>query len=120
MLFRIDPSASTSLAQQIAIQVRTAIADGTLSPGERLPPARELATSLQVNMHTVLRAYGQLRDEGLIEMRPSRGAYVKNDAGSALVRISELTRQLVTEAKRMGLSAAEVHSRIDRLMGDTA
>lgn len=120
MLFRVDPGASLFLAEQIAVQVRGAIADGTLAPSERLPPARELATSLHVNMHTVLRAYGQLRDEGLIDMRPSRGAHVKEDAGSAIVRVNELTAQLVTEARKIGLSTSDVHSRIDRLMGGVA
>lgn len=119
MLFRVDPSASTSLADQIAIQVRAAITAGTLAPAERLPPARELATSLRINMHTVLRAYAQLRDEGLIEMRRGRGAYVKADAESALVRVGELATQLVTEAKKIGLTADDLHSRIDRLMGET-
>lgn len=72
MLFRVDHESPVSLADQIAVQVRSAIVSEGLAPGERLPPARELAKSLRVNMHTVLRAYQQLRDEGLIEMRQGR------------------------------------------------
>ena len=120
MLFRVDHQSVTSLTEQIAAQVRAAIASDELSRGERLPPARELATALRVNMHTVLRAYQRLRDEGLIEMRQGRGAFVTDTAGTSLLQIGELTRQLVTEAKKLGLTPAEVHARLDRLMGETA
>ncbi|MFC7585002.1 GntR family transcriptional regulator [Nonomuraea antimicrobica] len=76
MLFRVDPTGSTPLSDQIAGSVRRGIADGLLGPGDRLPAGRELAASLGVNMHTVLRAYADLREEGLIELRPGRGATV--------------------------------------------
>lgn len=120
MLFRVDQDSSVSLAEQIAVQIRVGIAAEELAPGERLPPARELAKSLRVNMHTVLRAYQRLRDEGVIEMRQGRGAFVRDDAGAALLRVSELLTQVVAEAKKLGLPPAEVHSRIDRLMGGLA
>ncbi|MGO3834180.1 MAG: GntR family transcriptional regulator [Microbacteriaceae bacterium] len=120
MLFRLRPDAEVSLAEQIAVQVRAAVASGELEAGERLPPARDLARSLKINMHTVLRAYQQLRDEGIIEMRQGRGAFVCNDANAMLVRINELTTQLVDEAKKLGLSANEIHRSIDRMMGDPA
>lgn len=120
MLFRVDQDSPASLAEQIAVQVRAAIASEEMVPGERLPPARELATSLRVNMHTVLRAYQQLRDEGLIEMRQGRGAFVRNDASTVLVRVNELATQLVDEARKLGLSPGDVHARIDRLMSGIA
>lgn len=104
MLFRVDHESTVSLADQISIQVRAAIASADLAPGERLPPARELAKSLRVNMHTVLRAYQQLRDEGLIDMGQGRGTFVRDDAGAMLLRVSELATQLVTEARKLGLS----------------
>ncbi|MCR2809954.1 MULTISPECIES: GntR family transcriptional regulator [unclassified Microbacterium] len=109
-----------TLAEQIAVQVRAAIASGDLAPGERLPPARELSVSLQVNMHTVLRAYQQLRDEELIAMRQGRGAFVRDDAGAASLRVGELAAQLAAEARKLGLSVQDLHARIDRLMGGAA
>ncbi|MGO4104392.1 GntR family transcriptional regulator [Leifsonia sp. YAF41] len=108
MLFWVDANSSVPLAQQIAQRVRSSVADGLLVPGERLPPARDLAKALQVNMHTVLRAYAELRDEGLIEMRQGRGAFVRKDAGTGLARITELAAQLIKEAQKLGMTHSEV------------
>lgn len=108
MLFRVDVASPLSLAAQIAVQVRVGVVQGDLAPGERLPPARDLAQALRCNMHTVLRAYGQLRDEGLIEMRQGRGAWVREDAQPGLVRVRELAAELTVEARKLGLSIQDV------------
>lgn len=114
MLFRIDPASTLPLTRQIAEQLRSSIASGDLAPGERLPPARDLAKALQVNMHTVLRAYADVRDEGLIEMRQGRGAFVAKDATNGLARISGLAAQLMDEARKAGMTQAEVFQLIER------
>lgn len=110
VLFRIDPSSQQPLHEQVAACVRRALSDGTLSPGERLPSARDLAASLQMNMHTVLRAYASLREEGLVEMRRGRGAVVTGSPGSA--EVEGLVRALLAAGKRHGLTAAELAARI--------
>ncbi|MWV51247.1 GntR family transcriptional regulator [Rathayibacter sp. VKM Ac-2803] len=114
MLFRVDHSSPRSLADQLETQVRTAVAAGTLSAGDRLPPARELADSLGINMHTVLRAYGSLRDDGIIQMRRGRGAWVTESAGPGLVRVTALVDQLLAEARRSGISSADLVRLIER------
>ncbi len=108
MLFRVDPGAAEPLADQIAAQVRGGIVRGEVAPGERLPSARELADMLDVNLHTVLRAYAKLRDEELIELRRGRGAVVRGDADATRLRLVELARRFVGEAHRMGLDEAEM------------
>lgn len=108
MLFRVDQASPVSLADQIAVQIRAGIASGQLSPGERLPAARDLAKGLRVNMHTILRAYARLRDEGMIEMRQGRGAWVRPEANATLVRITELAAQLAAEGRKLGLSTQEL------------
>ena len=114
MLFRVDASSAVSLAHQIATQVRSSITSGDLTPGERLPPARDLAQALRVNMHTVLRAYAELRDEGVIEMRQGRGAFVRQDASPGLIRVTELAEQLMNEARKLGMSQPDIIQLINR------
>lgn len=108
MLFRVDHASTVSLADQIAVQVRAGIASGDLAPAERLPAARDLAHALRVNMHTVLRAYSRLREEGMIEMRQGRGARVRPEANATMVRVTQLAGQLATEARKLGLSPPEI------------
>jgi len=68
---RDDPAL---LHEQVAAQIRRAIADGEAKPGDRLPPARHLAAVMGVNTNTVLRAVRLLRDEGLLELRQGTGS----------------------------------------------
>ena len=60
---KVDRSEPLELHEQVAAEIRRAIADGEAKPGERLPPARDLAAVLDVNTNTVLRALRRLRDE---------------------------------------------------------
>ena len=69
---KVDRAEPTDLHEQVAAEIRRAIAEGEANPGERLPPARDLAAVLEVNPNTVLRALRQLRDEGLLEFRRGR------------------------------------------------
>ncbi len=111
MLVRIEQARGGPLYEQIAAQLRGAIARGEAPAGRRLPPARELAEALGVNMHTVLRAYAQLRDEGLVEMRRGRGVTVLDAGGRA--SLVDLARNLVREARRQGLSPREVWALVE-------
>ncbi|KUJ65679.1 GntR family transcriptional regulator [Streptomyces albus subsp. albus] len=108
MLFRLDPASPLSLSDQIAGCVRQGIADGEVRGGERLPPARQLAESLDVNMHTVLRGYQRLRDEGLVDLRRGRGAVVTGIQPAGRARLLAHAAELVTQARRLGLADDEV------------
>ncbi len=114
MLIKVDPGSGEPLFAQIAAQVRGAIATGQVAEGERLPTGRELADALGVNMHTVLRAYGALRDEGLVDMRRRRGVIVRA-AGDTRARLLELVRELAAEAARQGVSTTELHQLLEEV-----
>src|SRR5256886_11307447 len=89
---KIDRRDPTLLHQQVAAEIRRAIADGEAKPGERLPPARDLASVLAVNTNTVLRALRMLRSEGLLEFRRGRGITVAGtpERGAVVTRARDL------------------------------
>ncbi len=110
----IDPGSPEPLHAQVAAAIRRAIADGEAGPGERLPPARDLAAVLGVNANTVLRALRTLRDEGLLEFRRGRGVTV---AGGA-PRRGELVakaRELVELSRRLGYRPEELAAILERV-----
>src|SRR5881628_911303 len=101
-IFRVKVSREepVELHEQVAAEIRRAIAEGETGPGERLPPARDLAAVLGVNTNTVLRALRELRDEGLLEFRRGRSITVAGtlEQGAVIAR----ARELVNFARRHG------------------
>jgi GntR family transcriptional regulator len=105
---KVDRTEPIELHEQVAAEIRRAIAEGEAKPGERLPPARDLAAVLEVNRNTVLRALRQLRDEGLLEFRRGRGITVAATPNHGAVVVQ--ARELVRLARRHGY-------RMDELIG---
>lgn len=102
MLLRIDPASAVPLFEQLAASIRADASRGTLSAGDRLPAARDVASSLDINVHTVLRAYQLLRDEGLVDLRRGRGAVVTDRVGG-YGELGEAIPKLVATARELGL-----------------
>jgi GntR family transcriptional regulator len=103
---KVNREESVDLYAQVAAELRRAIAEGEAKPGERLPPAKDLAAVLKVNSNTVLRALRQLRDEGLLEFRRGRGVTVAGTPERGAV--VERARDLVGFARQQGYDVREV------------
>ncbi|MBP6685174.1 MAG: GntR family transcriptional regulator [Leucobacter sp.] len=114
MLIKIDEASERAIYAQIADSVRADIASGKLRQGAALPAAKRLAEALDINVHTVLRAYQQLRDERLIDLRRGRGAVVTGLAGT-LVELSGEVRALVDRASSLGVSQETVAAMVANL-----
>ena len=110
---KIDKQEPTELFEQVAAEIRRAIADGEAKPGERLPPARDLAAVLGVNTNTVLRSLRLLRDEGLLEFRRGRGVTVAGtpEKGAVIAR----ARELVHFARQQGYRRDELIQLIEEI-----
>jgi GntR family transcriptional regulator len=110
---KVDRNAPALLHQQVAAQIRQAIADGEARPGDRLPPARHLAAATGVNTNTVLRALRLLRDEGLLELRQGRGVRVVGtpERNATLVKVAEL----VQLGQRNGYTRTQLARMIEQL-----
>jgi GntR family transcriptional regulator len=110
---KLDRSTPLRLDEQVAAAIRRAIAEGEAAPGERLPPARDMAAVLGVNANTVLRALRALRDEGLVEFRRGRGIRVAAEPDRA--EVVTRARELVALARRNGYATDELLSLIASL-----
>ena len=80
-IVKVDRQDPTELYQQVAAEIRRAIADGEAKPGERLPPACDLAAVLEVNTNTVLRALRELRERRPARVPPRPGNHGRRHAG---------------------------------------
>jgi len=112
----IDRTGQVALHDQVAAQIRRAIAEGEAGPGERLPLAKDLARVLGVNKNTVLRALHILREEGLLEFRRGRGITVAGtpERGAVLAQV----RNLLEFARQQGYGRSEIIQMINNLAQD--
>lgn len=103
----------TDLHEQVAAELRRAIADGEARPGDRLPPAKDLAAVIGVNTNTVLRALRTLRDEGLLEFRRGRAITVAGTPDRSAV--TARARELLAFARKHGYGPGELIDIIEGL-----
>src|ERR1700760_2985389 len=103
---KVDQNAPINLHEQVAAEIRRAIAEGEAQPGERMPPAKDLAAVIGVNTNTVLRALRALRDEGLLEFRRGRGITVAATPDRSA--ITSQAHELVALARKHGYGSREL------------
>ena len=102
----IDRQEPVALHDQVAAEIRRAIAEGEAAPGERLPLAKDIAAVLGVNKNTVLRALHVLRDEGLLEFTRGRGISVTGTPQKSVVLTR--VRELIEFARLNGYRRDEI------------
>ena len=113
MFFSIDPNNGVAIYEQIVRQVKFAIAEETLRPGQLLPSVRALSVQLAINPNMIARAYQQLQSEGVLELLRGRGVAVCHGAVKACrddrrAIIADRLRAVLKEALHGGLEAAEI------------
>lgn len=109
MRWQIDHSAAQRLQDQVAACVVRGVQSGELAVGEQLPPAAELAEALSVDRNTVLAAYRQLREAGVLEFRRGRGARIAGTATAGdLTPVRDAVRSVLELARQYGLTPDEV------------
>ncbi|MBV9497526.1 MAG: GntR family transcriptional regulator [Acidobacteria bacterium] len=114
MLIRIDPDDARPIYRQVADEIRTLIAAGKLREGAALPPVRQVAADLGVNLNTIATAYRELQDEGLISIRHGSGAVVNErtpsraDKQAAARELRTPLRTALAQLVLAGLPANEI------------
>lgn len=121
MQFRIDPDNGLAIWEQIVRQIKYAVAEGVLVPGEMIPSVRDLARELMVNPNTVQRAMQQLQADEVLEPLRGRGMAVCTGARKQCLadRQSLLRQRLeatVDEALQSGLAAERVREMFERAL----
>ncbi len=112
-LERLDRSNPALLHEQVAAEIRRAIAEGEAEAGQRIPQARDLAAELGVNTNTVLRALRVLRDEGLVEMGRGRSIRVigRPERGVVVMKLKEL----IEFARQQGYDRDELMAMLESI-----
>lgn len=120
--FQINTQSGVPAYRQLMDQVKYYIASGILRAGDRLPSIRELAHTLGVNPATIVKAYGELQHEGVIELQHGRGVFVSESAprmtdAKRREILRPLARQLAVEAMQAGSSGELVMELVEEELG---
>lgn len=118
MYITIDERDRRPLYQQVADEIKGLIAAGELSEGSSLPPVRQVAADLGVNLNTVAFAYRRLQQEGLIKVKHGSGAVViSRIAGQkADEQVQAQLRAALTELILAGLTRAEISALVNQAL----
>jgi GntR family transcriptional regulator len=111
----VDRNDPTLLHEQVAVEIRRAIAEGEARPGERIPQAKDLAAVLGVNTNTVLRALRTLRDEGLLEVGRGRASRVAGTPERS--EVINMMRDLIQLGRRNGFRRDDLVALLESMRG---
>ncbi|TWT44003.1 HTH-type transcriptional repressor YtrA [Phycisphaerae bacterium RAS1] len=120
---RVDLTSHVPIYQQIADELRRAIAAGVYRSGEMLPSQRALAVKLVVNPNTVQRAYDELERAGITFSRKGLGMFVSDTAAdatraSAAAALNRTVRDAIDAARAAGMSPAQIRAALGAMTLD--
>jgi GntR family transcriptional regulator len=120
---RVVTSDPTPPYEQLRRQVAHLIATGVLSPGDRLPPLRQLAADLGLAVGTVARTYRELEAADLVVSRRGGGTRVRADLPSTVDperAVQRLAESYVREARLLGADDEAIRSAVERAIAAPA
>ncbi|MFF9274518.1 GntR family transcriptional regulator [Streptomyces griseosporeus] len=109
--YRIDRGNGVPAYVQIVEQTERALRMGTLRVGDKLPTAKEVVAACAINPNTVLRAYRDLEQAGLVELRRGLGTFVTRSLASPAAEDDTLRADLAdwtARARAAGLERADI------------
>jgi GntR family transcriptional regulator len=119
----ITTGSVTPIYRQIVEQVRLAVATGTLAVGDELPSVRSLAERLGINANTVVKAYGELVRDGVLESRQGLGFFVAPKRqiytrAERLRRLQQVLDGFINEAVFLDFTPEEIRKAVDDKLAD--
>ena len=121
MRIQIDNNLSTPLFKQLMDQIKKAVMDGLLKPGDSLPSIRQLANDLELNHNTVAKAYRILERDSVIQTKGYRGTSIHGDAkqnstvdmnDSIIIKLNETIKSL----RESGATDSEIRIAFSNVM----
>lgn len=119
MFLLVDFASPRPAYLQLRDQVVVGIATGALHPGDPLPSVRRLASELNLNVHTINKAFAVLRQEGFIRLTERQGATVDpqlDATESTQTRLAAALTPLLAEFVVKGLGHEEIGQQVSRVL----
>ena len=120
MVIEIDFNSDEAIYVQLMNQIIMGIATSRLQEGDALPSVRQLADTIGINKHTVIKAYSLLRQEGFVTIDRRRGAIIALDVDK-IKALEEMKLNLKVALARgccKNITRAEVHNLIDEIFDE--
>ena len=119
MQLSVDVDNGMPIYEQLVRQVKYAVAEGVVVPGQMIPSVRDVARQLAINPNTVQRAYQQLQSEEIIESLRGRGMAVclgakKQCQTDRQTLLGERLMAVIEEAVRSGLDSDRLREMFER------
>lgn len=119
----VSNASSDPIYAQIKNQLKAAIINNQIAPGEKLPSIRRLASQLRVSVITTKRAYDELELEGFIDSVQGRGSFVASKSTELLKeeqrkKVEDYLKSALASARVAGLSVSDLKELID-LLGES-
>ena len=111
-------TAGLAAYERVAAAIRTGIAEGRLTPGERLPGNRALAEQYKVSLPTLQKAVGVLHDEGWLVVRAAVGVFVSDSPPAGHGGDPASPRDLRRTVVELQAEVRHLRERVDRLEQD--
>lgn len=120
MKILISNTSTRPLYEQIKDQLKDAILQGELAPGDALPSIRTFAADLKVSVLTIRRVYDDLEQEGFVTSQVGKGTFVSQGNVELLRdarrrRVEEKMAAMIADAKTLGITKEELSAMMDIL-----
>ncbi|MFV0363112.1 MAG: GntR family transcriptional regulator [Suipraeoptans sp.] len=120
MYLEIDFNSNEAIYVQVRNQIIMEIAYSNIREGDSLPSVRQMANILGINMHTVNKAYGILREEGYIQLDRRRGAVicVDPDKERLLKEIKSTMNIVIAQGRCKNITREDIHRLVDDIFDE--
>ncbi len=114
----IDYNLEDTVYRQIYNQIVEQIASSNIHPGDKIPSSREMAGVLNINFHTVNKAYQLLRENGIIELSKNKRYIIskKNKTGDAVDDFKKRETDIINEAMVKGLNSDDIIKTVKNIL----